>query len=418
MRVGLKAGGVAYSYIDHDVCRSCGRCVLSCPSGAISLPLYSQHRLQEQLEHSIRKNNGIAVIASYWDLISLKEELPAVELMTSTGVTPALLIQALASGAKGVLLFHKESWAQHYLPVESDVEDMVEDTRDILAVVGVDPDRVVASLFTPGSAHQAVSDFAARLEEKGLEPYTSSTQTFHSTLPQGGLGRELALLKELASQEGRQVSPLLLEGMVLKGAGLPDTLTMLESIELLSERLDLGLGFGEGTDKADRGEDIIVATPEGHQAILEYQASGEDKEHRVSLLPQLIASKISSMEFDRTEAVTVAILNPNPESERGFMEPLQRILEQIPNCELITLEEWDCGQTGWKEPNAESRRKAMSVYRAAQKAGAKLIVTASAACLTHLLATNRPGAWRHSPVEVVDVYSFICSRLKGGEGCE
>jgi len=335
-----------------------------------------------------------------------------VELMCSVGLTPGLIIQAFSSGAKGVLVLHRDPWNEHYLGIDYDVDDVVSSTREIMMVAGMDPEKLMSSLFSREFTGRIVEDFRARLDSRGLEAYGLLSDEEQAGLPTGRIGRQLLQLELLAEQKGRQVSPLLLEGKVLKAAGLPNVLEMLSAIDILAAKLCID--FGKCSDRADQGEEVVVATPEGYRMIMEYL--GEGGKASVTVLPSRIAEGLSQLSFKAARPQKVGFLG-GPAATAGdspFFTALNTILEAIPGCELVNLGPMDCGATGWRKPDARTREKAMAVYRKAEEAGVSLILTPSADCLTHLKACNRPGAWRHSSVELVDPYSFILSRLEGG----
>jgi len=418
VRVGLKAGGVAYAYIDHDVCRSCGRCVLPCPTGAISLDLYSDSTIQQAIQNSIKKNHGIAVLASYWDLLGTDEPSNAVELMCSVGVTPWLIIQALASGAKGVLVLHSDTGDGHYLPVDYDVEEQVKSTKEILEVAGVESERVMRSVFSPGFYRQIIKDFGARLDARGLKSYDPLTNDEENRLPPGRVGRELFLMELLAAREGKDVSPLNLLSKVLEGARLPDIREMLESVARLITVF--GIEYGNCTRKADQHEEVVVASIEGYRGIKEYLENLENGDEKldVVVLVSHIMRAFPSRRFRAAGGLRVGFLGGSSGDWKPFYDAMTVIISAIPDCSFVMLGDMDCGATGWERPDAEARRKAMDVFKTAGDRNVDIIITPSVACLTHMRACNRPGAWRHSSVEVMDIYSFIVSFLEGGAGDE
>jgi len=415
VRVGLKAGGVAYAYVDHDVCRSCGRCVLPCPTGAISIDIYSDTSIKEQIERSMEENKGIAVLAGHWDLLGTIDPSNAVELMCPAGATPWLIIQALASGANGVLVLHRDDLDEHYLPVEYAVEDVVQSTRDILEIAGIDPERVMASVFSPGFYHQIVQDFRARLDARGLQAYAPLTSEEESRLPFGRVGGELFLIELLAAREGKAVSPLNLLNKVLEGARLPGVGEMLEAVGRLVA--DFGVDYGDCTTKADQREDVVVASIEGYRDIMEYLEKGGEQLN-VVVIPSLVEKRLPSLRFRDAGGLRVGFLGGISGDWEPFCSAMKVIVSAIPGCDFVELGDLDCGATNWERPDAEARRKAMVVFGAAEEKKLDIIITPSVGCLTHMKACNRPGAWRHSPVQVSDPYSFLVSFLEGGEGDE
>ncbi len=410
VRVGLKAGGKAYAYIDHDICRSCGRCVLPCPSGAIKLSIYDDETIQKQLVRSIKDNKGIAVFASYWDLLGMKEDVSAVELMCPVGLGPAAMVNAFAAGAQGVLVLHREGDHHHYLPIDYDVSGIVADTKELLDLAGIDPLRLMASDFSKEFYHQIVGDFSALLQSRELEPYQPVP-----TPDAAPLGRALFQLNSLAAQEGRWPSPLLLEGLLLKAAGIPDTLEVLGSAGLLARELGLE-SQQDSVYVASEGEEAVVLTEDGYHKLRAYmEETGE--EPQIASFIQKLLENLEKLNFNQAlPAVRVGLLARCEDNVCGFFRsPLKELLAQVPGCTVVDLLGRDCGSTGWEHPSAKTREMAMGIYAMGEDQEVDVLVTASAGCLTHLRATNRPGAWRHSSVLATDPYSFIVSRLAGGE---
>lgn len=89
----------------------------------------------------------------------------------------------------------------------------------------------------------------------------------------------------------------------------------------------------------------------------------------------------------------------------------KELLGQIPGLTVIEMG-GECGQTGWLAPTAQSRSAAIQLLREAASKGAQTLITDSPACLTHFNAILR--GWNESPIEVVDIYSFLLSRMKEG----
>jgi hypothetical protein len=56
---------------------------------------------------------------------------------------------------------------------------------------------------------------------------------------------------------------------------------------------------------------------------------------------------------------------------------------------------------------------AKDILKKAEEAGAEILIAASNRCACHLKAAT--GGWNTSPVKVMDIYSFLASRLGGGD---
>ena len=279
IRVGLKRGGIAYATMEHDLCRSCGRCVLVCPSGALTLYPLEDGNLIPRLERSIRDNDGIAVFACPWSLRD--DRTTAVELMCAVGITPAVIIQSFALGARGVLIAHCPEESDHYLPVEYGVRDVVDATLGVTAPTGIGTLRIRTCSST--DLLREIGRFRSFLDGEGLHspsppsPHISSDPSFDppthppsGSLPdpptrppsyppndpcapgwqepiRGRIGRAMAqLLPHTTRVHGgrdgaEQVNHTTLMGNLLAASGQPDTLGMIRSIGKIAETLHLDL---------------------------------------------------------------------------------------------------------------------------------------------------------------------------------
>ncbi len=408
IRLGLKADGKAYSYIDHDVCRSCARCVLVCPSGAISLDMYSDTRLLKRITASIEANHGIAVFTCHWSPHEgSAQPLDTIELMCSVSITPGLIIQAFASGARGVLISHCSSFQEHYLGIEYDVETVYESTKELLLATGISEARI--HIADTSSLKSEVDSFISFLDTSGHHAFKSLE---FDNIP-GRVGREIEQLQALSEQSltsiskptsqpdsqriaqpiSQPVSQLRLKGMALKSAGMPHTLDILKNIKKLAELLNLDIN-------PDTVEPSIITPtdiPLGDQPNL----------------PVLILNSIRNMNIHSPQKV-IGIHTSCSLNDATYTDPIRSIIGLISGLHVIDLEPMGCGATDWRYPDSFSREKAMSVYRQAEQLGIDTILPTSFDCLTHLKACNRQGAWRHSSVEVTDIYSLLLHLLRGG----
>jgi len=388
VRIGLKADGKAFAYVDHDVCRSCGRCVLVCPSGAIKLPFYDDPQFQESIRQSIEVNSGIAVFGCTWSLPDHQDEqLKSVELMCSVGVTPGMIIQALAMGALGIVVHHCPSKHEHFLDVEYSVETIIEHTREILLEAELNPDRVMISSSNDLSA--TITAFSQRLQSMGLKLYHAAND---EPVP-GRIGRTLNQITIMQDQEGScEFRSLLIKGKVLRASGMPDTIQMAANSHYLTVKLGI-------LDAQDVLCDHIITPMEG-------------SELEEVTLPEFIAQSMDNGTWDPAH-LKIGIHRTSSYDDSRFSEAISQILDHFPECEMIEIPRQDCGATEWENPDSQARNKAIQVYRNAEELAVDLIITTGADCLTHLRACNRPGNWRHSSVEVTDIYSFLVDHLQG-----
>lgn len=349
IRVGIKAQGKAYSYVDHDICRGCGRCLFACPTSAVGLDAYNT--LGEKILKSIQHNGGVVVFGSYWSLSQKdREQVNVVDLMSLEMLTPALLVEALAAGATGVLV--ADSQDRHYLPIGTTARSIVESTRTLLTLGGVHPERV--SRDTGKDLVGAVRDLQSTYRRAGLRPLSPPKD-----IPdfRGRIAKALALLSALGQQDGRdKADDLCLTAKALELHGFPACQQMLDSRDALST------------------SDVSKLAKERRY---------RPRFRRIGLLT----------EGQNAKAI---------ESVKSALLTMDGII-----CELVGPT--DCGASRWKSPDAASRQKAMEVFREAERLKLEAIIPLDPDCLSHLTACNRAGAWRHSSVNTVDIYSFFAS---------
>ena len=382
IRINLKMGGIAYSSVEHDVCRSCGRCVFVCPTNAISLNLYSESTLKNKILNSIKENDGVAVFGCYW-VMHQNEKVNVMEFMCSVGITPALIIQALAYGAKGVLIFHCSSNNEHYFEIDYDVEDIIKDTKKILKIADVNHNRIFSSTFSESSFQTILDKVQINLGQQKLErikPIVENEKIL------GRIGKEFYQLTKLSEQEGNEhTNSLFLKGNVLKAAGLPDTLDMLDNIDKLAKMFEIQLDIKR------------LDETKNHSELL-------------SLLKK-IANNNQKLIFNKTD-LRIGI---HKTKDDPFFEPIKDIFQIIPNVELVELENMDCGSSEWCFPGAYAREKAIKVFKDAEMKQIDIIISTSSDCLTHLRTCNQQSAWKYSSVEVKDIFSFLVEIIERGE---
>ena len=70
----------------------------------------------------------------------------------------------------------------------------------------------------------------------------------------------------------------------------------------------------------------------------------------------------------------------------------------------------ECGDTGWRSVDSDSRKKGAELMRKADEVGAKILISSSTRCTAHLDALR--NGWCQSGVDVQDIFSFLVSRLE------
>jgi Fe-S oxidoreductase len=95
-----------------------------------------------------------------------------------------------------------------------------------------------------------------------------------------------------------------------------------------------------------------------------------------------------------------------------FYEATKKILNYIPGVKIVELKGM-CGHTGFEQINRETKDSALRLINEAKNKGANVIVCTSPYCESHLLMSQRKGAWRSVDIEITDVYRLLLSSLEG-----
>jgi len=432
--------------VDAAGCRGCGACASVCPTGAISQGFMDDGRLFARVrEAAAESRGGVVAFSCVWQksgsLAAGKGEVPVI---CTRRVSPALVLEALASGASGVSLVGCREGECHYLPGQWMGADLPAKVGKILEAVGLDARRV--EYVEDGDPEKARAAHAAKLKTAKLEPLPNSS----SKLPeiQSSVGRSIALAHTLMARQDAKApkskakyflatgcSPIC--DSVLEAHGVCGSGKFLESVEVLLTALDVDyvrgmrvLGPGsrlkscglEGLYK-EYGKSAIAAVKASgaktlvaisHEAKSKFESQWPKDFGKIPFgfvgLPSLLNEAVRKGTFKTTPG-KVAF---HPACGSGnFSAELQKLLGNVPGLEVVVLDE-HCGETSWSAPDAEARESARDLMGAAASAGASVLVVESHQCLSHLLAARM--GWSEGGVGVVDIYSFLASRLAGVSG--
>ena len=431
--------------VDQAGCRACGACAGVCPTGAVAQGFMDDYRLFARArEAASESKGGIVTFSCIWQNGGRLAPTPAsVPVICTRRVSPALVLEALASGASGVALAGCAEGDCHYLPGPLMGSDLPEKVGKILESVGVDKRRV-RYIESSGDFSKALKAFAGDLKMAKLGPMPDAARK----LPEirAPLGRAISLAHILMTRQdakptkGQKAEFVLATGCspicdsAMEAHGIAGSGKFLESVSILlgackvdyvrNPRVlgpgskvkkwgldDLYKGYGKAaieTVKAAKAKSVIAIS---HEAFSKFDSSWQKDFGKLSFdfvgLPEILRKRLPNGAFRSTNG-KIAF---HPACGGGnFSRELQRLLADVPGLKVAVVEA-GCGETAWLEPTAENRTKAQLLLAKAEAEGAQTLVVESHQCLTHLLASQ--AGWSESSVKVMDVYSFLASRLAG-----
>lgn len=143
-------------FIDPFLCRGCGSCIVHCPTGAATIANLDDERFYHILDAvlSDRKDTVLKVIGFLceWsgyaaaDLAGkqkkpLPPEVIPIRVPCAGRVSTALVLQAFAAGADGVIISACEKGDCHYVGGNSNCAAIVDDTVNLLGLLGIEDTR-------------------------------------------------------------------------------------------------------------------------------------------------------------------------------------------------------------------------------------------------------------------------------------
>ncbi|MFH0815895.1 MAG: FAD-dependent oxidoreductase [Methanobacteriota archaeon] len=250
VRVRFNRNDSPSAAVDQEGCRACGACAGVCPTGAVSMGFMDDDKLFVRArEAASESKGGIVTFGCIWqDSGRLASKPGVVPVICTRRVSPAFVLEALASGASGVALAGCPDGECHYLPGPWMGADMPDKVGKILESVGIDKRRV-KYIESSGDHTKAVKQFAATLKKSKLGPMPDAART----LPEirAPLGRAISLAHVLmAAQDskpskGRKVDYLLAAGCspicdsALMAHGIDGSGEFLDSVSVLLKACDI-----------------------------------------------------------------------------------------------------------------------------------------------------------------------------------
>ncbi len=438
--------------VDHDACSSCSACVSVCPTGAISQGYMSDSFILDRI-----KNKEAKALVSYWNTLSPDFEVynGAIEIMSSRKISPSFLIKALARSGEGLLIVGpNEKTDSHYLPWEENPLDVIENTKKLLELIGISPERIqykgVRDTIDPSAF---VEDFSKQLNKKKF-----SKLTVHSIeQDMNPIEETIVILRILGANPDIKpkdafstVKPakygenVFFEGclpmlhLIGETHNLYDLSETRNAIYQLLEKLNIKCGTINGfscpskglLDLKSKGLDeivskiesrnlklfkeinpkkLILGTPEAYSTF-----SSEKKFGKTTSLPDELLNLIRKSDALSPINKTVAVHHACNMKNDPFCESVIEILKLIPGIKVVKIND-ECGNKGFNILDSNSKSKAIKLMKKAVDKGADTILCTSPYCESHLLTCNREGSWNTVDIEITDVYKLLLISLEGGE---
>ncbi|MFO7618484.1 MAG: FAD-dependent oxidoreductase [Thermoplasmata archaeon] len=434
IRTVFNADEQARAVVEASACRGCGACSGACPAGAITMGYMDDEKLYSRLREAVmrsKENSGIVRFSCMWNGSNAKtERWPwEVKVQCTRRLSPAILVEALALGARAVSVMGCEEDECHYLPGPWMGPDVVGAARDVLGAIGIDPRRV-AYLDSPDSAERFITGIMGR---KSFRSGANLPATRSS------LGRCLNAAQVLMAQPD-ETAEVKANGKALLGYGcmamseptfaaygIQDTDVMASARRLLetagieyamagmhisgASLKEWGMDglyreYADGiasTLKKSGADILIIPTPKSYETF-----KGMKLGCRIASLPGVLKENLAGKFSNASETVAY---HPACAGSGEFDADCLELLALIPGLKVVKVD-GACGDSGWRDVKAETREKALALLEKAEKMGALTLVAGSTRCAVHLKAVT--GGWSTSPVKVMDIYTFLASKL-GGE---
>jgi len=377
--------------VDPEMCRGCGGCAASCPSGAIGIGPMSLDMLGRNVGGILKERpDDPVMISSYWVLGKSAFEKGIVETMSMRMVTPALMIEALASGAPGILIIApKEDVGDHYLPPERTVDEVVELTRELISFVGLDPMRIRLWKGEWAKRGDIVDVFRSELTDKGLYSLSNVLEQCSDTLIPAV--RALCLLSMMTKNPDTDIGPSPLEDETgIVNPRLLDILFRSHGLNLLDEMV---------SSEGRLARTLKISPLDIHQKELLIRST----EHWNDMTDKI------------TEDLPNIALLRCPGDEEYGAEIFREFYEKITGR---TVFEIMSSRTGikWLQFDRELADEASDIFEKSVRHDSKILVTVSPFTTAALKLLTYRGSWRGSAPPVKDVLTVLSDLLNIG-GC-
>jgi len=384
VRVRLVKEGSQAAVVDPGVCRTCGICITSCLSEALDHgPLSIIYPNKKINSISDRNINEPLIFASHWSVNQEVFNPEILELMNINALSPALMMDGLATGVPGLLIMApQEDLGNHYLKSVRNIKENVRRARKILYSIGIDPRRI-------------------RLERRPWVERDELLREFKEELANNSLGP----LKRGPS--------LLTDSLVMRTMANIDWLSKYPDFPKKNLRISNETSFAylqrlnavleaEGLFVLHEMVFTIERKVKEFQMVLNIFSYADMTKHLSRYLINGHPSEVSSN--------CIALLR-SEEDEKYGADLLKELLNRVPGISVTEVRAKRSGME-WFRFHGDYLGHGSDILKKCEEHGAELLITVtpfSTACLRLL---TRRDSWRRSPVEVKDVFTFL-SEING-----
>jgi len=155
--------------VNQVACKGCGVCVPACPTGALQQSSLRYGQAAAELAQALAREVPAPNSCNECEATggeNMSPEGPAVRVICSGRFEPAMALEALSSGCKGVLVAGCLLEGFEHRRNEPILAPKAEMARELMGLLGIDPQRLGVVDLAPGEEGfmEAVSSFLSGLE--------------------------------------------------------------------------------------------------------------------------------------------------------------------------------------------------------------------------------------------------------------
>lgn len=157
-------GGRFIARVDELACKGCGNCLPVCPTGAMDQVNFERKQLLEAFS-GIEPSATKVVFACRWSrpgALDLPGHVLVIDTMCTGRLTPALIVEAIRRGSAGVMICGCRLEQCHYRFGRENSVAMIQQAKDVLRLLGLNPEAVLETSCEPVNFHKVVRTWAGR----------------------------------------------------------------------------------------------------------------------------------------------------------------------------------------------------------------------------------------------------------------